>query len=243
MHAYAGCAAEKKTNPATRATPATAATATMAVRWRSRNDGWWMTRGRSRRPARADAPDVPGRVVRAGEEGRVDAVAPALAAVDAAVDAVAPAPAAAAAAGVPLPPAPAAFAGEPVPDAPVPGPGAGALAVGLDVDPPVGRAGAGCRAAAGGGSVWSRGCLDAWVSGMCGAAARDDRALPRRPQPAQREGTVPRPSRPCAGLDGGAGGHHEAVADATGRVVRAVVTARSGRCAPRPGAGRGTSPG
>src|SRR6478735_4816963 len=111
LRPMSGWTAENSTNAAMRATPATAARATIAVRYRSRNDRLWTTLARSRRPARAEllAP-VEGRVVRAAEDGRVDVAAavpagpavdePVAAVVAAAVVAAAPAPAAPAVAPV-----------------------------------------------------------------------------------------------------------------------------------------------
>ena len=231
VQAYAGWAAENSTNAAMRATPATAARATIAVRYRSRNDRLWTTLARSRRPARAEplAP-VEGRVVRAAEDGRVGRCrgsrrgrpggaggrrpfrrsrprrrGPAF--VAAAFVAAAPAPAAPAVAPVTGRPA----LGDEAGVAPVCEAELGGLALELG-DDPAGRAFGGwvpgrCRrrfALV----TWLPRC---WDVGVSGTGARHDRAVARRPKPAQRERIVARPGRPREHGHRGARRHHEAV--------------------------------
>jgi hypothetical protein len=181
-----------------RATPATAARATIAVRYRSRNDRLWTTLARSRRPARAEllAP-VEGRVVRAAEDGRVDVVAAVAAAVPAGPAVDEPVAAVVAAAVVAAAPAPAAPPVEPVTGRPALGDEAGVAPVceaelgGLALelgDDPAGREFGGwvpgrCRrrfALV----TWLPRC---WDVGVSGTGARHDRAVARRPKPAQRE--------------------------------------------------------
>ena len=243
-----------------RATPATAARATIAVRYRSRNDRLWTTLARSRRPARAEllAP-VEGRVVRAAEDGRVDVVAAVAAAVPAspAVDvppvapAVVAAPAAASSTQHPRRAAPAVAPatgrpalGDEAGVAPVCEAELGGLALELG-DDPAGREFGGwvpgrCRrrfALV----TWLPRC---WDVGVSGTGARHDRAVARRPKPAQRERIVARPGRPRERGHGGARRHQEAM-PRDGCVGRSAagITARSGMYAPRREGARGTSRG